>query len=630
MAEAAREKEWAKPSFAKELFLGRFRLDLVHPHPRPTPDQVAKGEEFLAKLDGFLRAHVDPLEIEHDAKIPDHVLKGLYDIGALGMKIDEKYGGLGLSHLYYIRALALAGTANGAISTLLSAHQSIGAPQPLKLFGSEEQKQRFLPRLAHDEVSAFLLTEPDVGSDPARMTTSATPVDDGAAYLINGTKLWATNGTVASLLVVMAVVPPSEGKRGGITAFVVDAHAPGITILTRNSFMGLRGIENGLMRFENVRVPAEDMIGDIGRGLKIALTTLNTGRLSLPAMAAASAKLSLKYAREWSNERVQWGAPIGKHEAVALKLADIAAMTYAMQAVSELSSMLADEERNDIRLEAALAKLFCSEAAWQVADEMVQIRGGRGFETAESLRARGERPVPAEQILRDLRISRIFEGSTEIMKLLIAREAVDQHLSVAGALVDPKASPADKAHGAQAAVGFYSRWLPSLVYGPGLKPRSYAEVGEPLAAELRYVERACRKLARSTFYGMSRWQAALEKKQGFLGRLVDIGAELFAMTAACVRAKMLLDDARAEGTGPGGPAGDGQGAVDLAVLFCRGSRRRVERLFSELWHNDDEDNYRAAQKVLAGDYTWAEAGILDPSLMSVLVPGSEAASEEEH
>jgi hypothetical protein len=240
------------------------------------------------------------------------------------------------------------------------------------------------------------------------------------------------------------------------------------------------------------------------------------------------------------------------------------------------------------------------------------------------LRARGERPVPAEQILRDLRISRIFEGSSEIMKLLIAREAVDQHLSIAGALVDPKSSPADKAQSAKAAAGFYAKWLPNLVYGPGLKPGSYDELGEPLASELRFVERSCRKLARSTFYGMSRWQAGLEKKQGFLGRLVDIGAELFAMTAACVRAKMLLDIDNAEGK----PA-DGQGAVQLAVLFCRGSRRRVDHLFSELWHNDDEDNYRAAQKVLSGGYTWAEGGILDPSLMGVLVPGTEPLSEGE-
>lgn len=613
VAEAARETEWAKPSFAKELFLGRLRLDLVHPHPRPTPEQVAKGEAFMAKLESFIRANVDPLEIEHDAKIPDHVLKGLCDIGALGMKIDEKYGGLGLSHLYYVRALAMAGTASGAISTLLSAHQSIGVPQPLKLFGTEEQKQRFLPRVAKDEVSAFLLTEPDVGSDPARMSASVTPVDDGAAYLLNGTKLWATNGTVASLFVVMAVAPPSEGKRGGITAFVVEANSPGVTILTRNSFMGLRGIENGLVRFENVRVPAENMIGDIGRGLKVALTTLNTGRLSLPALCAASAKLSLKYAREWSNERVQWGAPIGKHEAVAHKLAFIAAQTYAMEAVVELSSMLADEERNDIRLEAALAKLFCSEAAWQVTDEMVQIRGGRGYETAESLRNRGERPVPAEQLLRDLRISRIFEGSSEIMKLLIAREAVDEHLSVAGALVDPKATVPDKAQSARAAAGFYGKWLPHLVYGPGLKRGSYQEMGQPLAEELRFVERSCRRLARSTFYGMSRWQAKLERKQGFLGRLVDIGAELFAMSAACVRAKMLLDDGQRDGK-----EADGQRAVELAVLFCNGSRRRVDQLFVDLWHNDDEENYRAAQKVLAGDYEFAEAGVVDPSLMGAL------------
>ncbi len=606
VAEAARETEWSKPSFGKELFLGRLRLDLIHPHPHPSDEQRKKGEEFLARLETFLQEEVDPLQIERDARIPEHVVKGLYDLGALGMKVDESHGGLGLSNLYYNRALALAGTAHSALSTLLSAHQSIGVPQPLKLFGTEEQKRKFLPRVAKNEVSAFLLTEPDVGSDPARMSATATPTEDGSAYLINGTKLWTTNGVIADLLVVMAVVPPSEKGRGGITAFVVEAHSPGITVLHRNQFMGLRGIENGVTRFENVRVPAENVVGGVGRGLRVALTTLNTGRLSLPAMCSSSAKLSLKIVREWANERVQWGVPIGKHEAVAHKISFIAGLTFAMDAVVELSSLLADEERNDIRIEAALAKLFCSEMAWLVADEMVQIRGGRGFETAESLHARGERAIPAEQILRDLRISRIFEGSTEIMKLLIAREAVDQHLSVAGKLVDPEAKIAEKAKSAKDAATFYAKWLPQLATGPGRHRDGFAEMGEPLADHLRFVERSSRKLARSTFYGMSRWQARLERKQGFLGRIVDIGAELYAMSAACVRAKMLLDEH--------GPEADG--AVELADLFCNGSRRRIGKLFDDLWHNDDTENYEAAQKVLAGRYTWAENGVMDPSTLA--------------
>lgn len=606
VAEAAREKEWVRPSFAKELFLGNFRLELIHPHPRPGDSERQKGEAFLAEFERFLVSEVDPLQIERDAKVPEQVIKGLSELGALGMKIEESYGGLGLSNLYYNRALALAGTAHSALSSLLSAHQSIGVPEPLRLFGSEEQKRRFLPRVARDQISAFLLTEPDVGSDPARMKSTAQPTEDGSAYLLNGTKLWTTNGVIADLLVVMAVVPESEDNRGGITAFVVEADSPGITVLHRNQFMGLRGIENGVTRFENVRVPAENVVGGVGHGLRVALTTLNTGRLSLPAICAASAKLSLKIARMWSNERVQWGQPIGKHEAVAHKLAFMAGLTFAMESVVELSSALADQQRNDIRIEAALAKLYCSEMAWRVADDMVQIRGGRGYETAASLQARGEDPIPAEQILRDLRITRIFEGSSEIMKLLIAREAVDQHLSVAGDLIDPDVGLSAKAKSAVRAARFYALWLPKLATGPGQHPSSYQEQGGQLAPHLRFVERSSRKLARSTFYAMSIWQGRLERKQGFLGRVVDIGAELYAMSATCVRARMLADEER---------RGDGEhSAVELADHFCRGAKRRVDQHFHDLWHNDDEKNYAAAQEVLTGHHAWAETGVLDPSL----------------
>ncbi|MDA0635027.1 acyl-CoA dehydrogenase family protein [Nonomuraea sp. MCN248] len=592
LGEQAREREWTRPSFAKQLFLGDLRLDLVHPAPAP-PDEAAKrGEEFVRAVRRFLDAHVDPAAIERDGRIPDEVVKGLAGLGAFGITIGAEYGGLGLPYLYYCRALMLVGSYCPALATLLSAHQSIGVPQPLKLFGTEEQKRAFLPRCARGEISAFLLTEPDVGSDPARLSTTA--VRDGDEYVLDGVKLWTTNGVVADLLVVMA----RTGKK--ISAFVVEGDSPGITVRRRNAFMGLRGIENGVTEFSQVRVPAANLIGREGEGLKIALTTLNTGRLSLPASCAGHAKWAVKIAREWGNARVQWGRKVGEHEAVATKVAFIAATAYALEAVSDLTARLADGKGSDIRIEAALAKLYATELSYQVLDELVQIRGGRGYETAESLAARGERGVPAEQMLRDTRINRIFEGSSEIMRLLITREAVDAHLSAAGELIDPESSRQARAQALRRAARFYARWLPSLVTGAGQVPTSYAGFG-PLSTHLRFVERTSRKLARSIFYGMSRWQGRLEHRQAFLGRIVDIGAELFAMTAACVKA---AED-----------AGDlGRRPQELADTFCRQARGRVDALFDRLWDNSDDHDVRLARYVLDGRYAFLEEGILDPSI----------------
>ena len=586
VAEAARESEWRKPSFGKELFLGRFRLDLIDPWPggESRPD----ADEFLKRLGEYVSSEVDGALIEREARIPDEVFQGLARLGAFGMKIDQEYGGLGLSNLHYCKALTLVGSANPSLGALLSAHQSIGVPQPLKIFGTAAQKKKFLPRLAAGEVSAFLLTEPDVGSDPARLGTMAEPVEGG--YKLNGVKLWATNGTVATLLVVMARVPDK-----GITAFVVEGDAAGITVERRNEFLGLRGLENSVTRFHDVFVPDGNVIGGLGKGLKIALTTLNTGRLSLPAMCVGAGKWSVNIAREWSAERVQWGRPVGQHEAVAKKIAFMAATTYAMESMLDLSCLIADDDRNDIRIEAALVKLFASEMAWQVADELIQIRGGRGFEKADSLTARGERAAEAEQVLRDLRINRIFEGSTEIMHLLIAREAVDAHLSVAGDIIDPEAGLGRKARAGAKAGAFYAKWLPTLAVGRGQVPTGYAEFG-PLAGHLRYVERAARKLARSTFYAMSRWQGKLERKQGFLGRIVDIGAELFAMSAVCVRARAERND-RPEG-------------VELADLFCRQARLRAEALFAALWDNTDALDTKVARRAMDGRYAFLEEGIV--------------------
>jgi alkylation response protein AidB-like acyl-CoA dehydrogenase len=602
VAEAARETDWTMPSFGKELFLGNFRLDLIHPQPELDATAVEKGERFLKTLTDFLAEKVDPLQIERDAKIPDEVVQGLKDIGALGMKVPEQYGGLGLSQVYYNKALAITGSSHSAISTLLSAHQSIGVAEPLLLFGSDEQKEKWLPLVAKDHISAFLLTEPDVGSDPARLGSTATLTEDGSGYILNGLKLWATNGAIADIVVVMAQVPKTENNRGGISAFVLDYHSDGVEVLHRNQFMGLRGIENSVTKLTDVFVPKENLIGKEGMGLKIALSTLNTGRLALPAICVGGAKWATRVAREWSKERVQWGQPVGKHDAVAQKIAFIAATAFGLEAVVDVSGRLADNKKNDIRIEAAIAKLYGSEMGWKVMDELVQIRGGRGFETAESLQARGEKPIPVEQALRDMRINRVFEGSTEIMHLLIAREAVDKHLEVAGEILEGDGDLKEKAKVALQAGKFYSKWLPQLAVGQGQKPGSFDEFGS-LATHLRFAERNSRKLARSTFYAMTRYQAGLERKQAVLGRIVDIGAELFAIASAVVYADTIKRE----------NPDRGESAYELADLFAKQCRRRIDALFTALWQNDDDAGYKAAQKVLDGEFTWLEEGILEQS-----------------
>ena len=598
VAESARETEWNRPSFAKGLYLGRCDISLIHPQPASFSTENDDGEEFLRRLTSLLE-RLDGQVIERDSRIPDEYLRDLTALGVFGIKIPREYGGLGLSLTYYGRALMLLTSVHPSLGALVSAHQSIGVPEPVRMFGTPEQKQDYLPRCASGAISAFLLTEPDVGSDPARMSATATRNDDDGTYILNGSKLWTTNGVIAELVVVMAKVPPHSGGPGGISAFVVEADAPGITVTHRNAFMGLRGIENGVTRFNNVLIPVANRLGKEGQGLKIALTTLNTGRLSIPANCAGSGKWSLKIAREWSNARVQWGRPIGRHEAVAQKISFIAATAFALESVFELSAALADSGQKDVRIEAALAKLWSSEMACRIADELVQVRGGRGYETAASLKARGERAVPAEQQLRDLRINRIFEGSSEIMHLLIAREAVDAHLAAAGDLASSDADFRAKAKAAAGASGFYAGWLPHLVAGPGLSPRSYSDFGL-LARHVRYVERASRRLARHTFLGMARWQAKLEHRQVFLGRIVDIGAELFAMAATCSHAKHLEGQGRRE-------------AGDLAEAFCGQARLRVEQLFTDLWRNTDSADYKLARSVLDGRHSWLEEGILDQS-----------------
>jgi alkylation response protein AidB-like acyl-CoA dehydrogenase len=546
------------PGFGKELFHGRFRLDLLDPPPSPVPGLDDESTAFLARLRAFCEEKVDSRLIEREAEIPDEVINGLKDLGAFAIKLPKEYGGLGLSGVCYHRALMIVGTTHSALGELLGAHQAIGLTQPIRLFGTDEQKQEFLPRCVR-EISGFILTEPDIGNDPFRMRTTA--VRDGDHYVLNGVKLWTTNGNLADLLVVMAMVPEA-----GMSAFVVEARADGVTVEHRNAFLGLRGLENGVIRLHDVRIPAGNLIGAEGAGLDVALAAQDTGRLSMPAVCAANAKWSLKIAREWSRIRIQWDKPIGEHEAVASKISFIAATAFALEAMVEVTGRHADAGA-DTHTDAELAKLFASEKAWQVADELVQIRGGRGYETAESAAARGERGVPVEQQLRDLRIGRIFDGSTEALRVFIASDAMTDLPAEAGA---PSAVADDDGGGG------------------------------PLSAHLRFVTHTSHTLAMHLIDGRNRWGEEITERQLFLGRLVDIAAELYAMSVTCVYAKARTDHA--------------EEAAELADTFCRQARRRVAELFDRLRDNTDDHDRVTARNVLDDRYTWLEDGVLDPSI----------------
>jgi alkylation response protein AidB-like acyl-CoA dehydrogenase len=611
VAEEAREAEWKAPSFLKELFLGNLRLDLVHPFPQPPPERP-EFRAFYERLKDFLIREVDSDAIDREGKIPPRVIQRLAEMGAFGMKVPKEYGGLGFTQREYGEVMKLLSSQDGNLVVLLSAHQSIGVPQPLKLFGTPEQKKKYFPQLAAGAISAFALTEPQVGSDPANLSTTATRTPDGD-YVLNGEKLWCTNGTVAELFVVMARHPDTKK----ISAFIVERDWPGVEVVIRCHFMGLKAIENGVIRFTNVRVPKENLMWAEGRGLKLALVTLNTGRLTIPACCAAIAKRCLEICRIWSSERVQWGQPIGRHDAIAQLLAEMAATGFAIEAVTDLASSMADLHDRDIRLEAAVAKMWNTEECWRMIDRTLQIRGGRGYETADSLRARGEPGIPVERMMRDFRINLIFEGSSEIMRLFIAREALDRHLAVAGDLFNPKVSRSEKLGKVLPKfVGFYAKWYPTRWLGWSHAP-SHAEFG-PLAGHVNYVERASRHLARAIFHMMARYGPKLEKRQALLFRAVDIGADLFALSATLSRAQAMRS--------AGGP--HARDAVELADVFARMMRRRIAQHFRDIRSNDDVRKYRTARRILEGSHLWLEDGLTPTSELEKLAASAYATPEE--
>ena len=567
VAEAARD-EMKEKSLAGGLFVGELNLKNARPFPKQTLWDRGVGKTYLKEF-WHVMERIDADEIDRTGEIPDWVFEELASIKSFALKVPTVYGGRQLSQMNYAKGAIVSGVFCGNIAALLSAHQSIGVPQPLLMYGTEDQKKKYLPMFAEGAVSAFALTEVGVGSDPSKLTTTA-ELDEDGNYVINGEKLWCTNGVKAKVIIVMA----RTGKK--ITAFIVEMDTPGVEVVHRSRFMGLRALYNGVVKFTNVKIPKENIVLDEGKGMRVALNTLNIGRLTIPAICVGASKYCLKTIREWTSTRSQWGQEIGKHQAITDKLARMAADTYAMEAMVELCSNLVDRKNCDIRVESAMAKMWATEAYWTIIDNSMQMKGGRAYETDESKAARGEEADGIERMFRDSRINLIFEGSSEIMRLILAREALDPHLKIAGDVVNSKAPLCKRLKAAVKAGLHYAWWYPKQ-WIPSFHPNKHS----------RYVRNTSKKLARTLFHSMVRYGPGLDKQQLLLSRLTEIGTELFVIMCALLKAEY----------------NDDKNEKELVDVIFRNGKIKIKEKFTAIRNNNDQRNYKFGRKVLDGRYT---------------------------
>jgi hypothetical protein len=615
--EEARE-QMAGESFMAGLFMGNPNFNLLFPPEEPVEDKEI-GEEYCKKIEEFLKGHVDPDEIERTAKIPESVLKGMLDLGAFGMKIPKEYGGLGFSYTNYGRVLMLMASWSNILALTVAVPQSIGIAMPILLFGNEEQKKAFLPRVARKEISAFALTEPDTGSDAANIQTKAVLNASGTHFIVNGEKLWCTNGSLASLVTLVARVPAKrifrdgrtewvpmpEGKGAAAsvhTAFILDMSSPGVRIQQRCQFEGCRGIENAHMTFTDVHIPVQSVIGEIGKGLKYALTILNVGRaISIPALCLGMAKQAWQPSLDRANSRVTFQQPLSRRQTQMGRVGHMAADLFAMEALSWLVWRMADQRAYDIRMEAAIAKIACSERTIKFLKDVQIIFGGMGYEKADSKRVRGEPAFGIEQLVRDIEMSRIGEGATDILRPFVAREALNPHLEQARNYLDATGKGVERF---QEGVHLVQWYLPRYIDLWKRKPLpSRREIRHPkVRKHFTYVERASRRLARAIFYILAIHREALRDDQGRQNRIEAVGEDLLIMAATALWAECQY---RREGD---------PRVWDLADEVFHTARKRIDQMIPEIIHNDDAVTTTVGKRAFLGQYPMLNHGIIQRGL----------------
>jgi len=568
----------ARLGFAKGLYFGRY----LQPKLLPYPD-LHSDPETNAAVDAvrqFARERIDPAQIDRDAEIPQDVVAGLGRLGVLGACLPTSVGGRGFSQTSYCRLIEVLGAHCGSTALFVNAHHSIG-PRAIVLFGTQEQQARWLPKLASGEwISAFALTEPEAGSDAANVQTMATPTMDGRGYLLNGQKRWITNGGIAQVLTVMARTPIPNARDTKITAFIVTPDTPGFEVLeARMPKCGVRGTATARLAFNNMFVPRENILGELGKGLKVALTVLDYGRTTFGASCTGAAKFCLERAAQHARTRVQFGQPIGNFELVKRKLAAMAAGAFAMEAATYQTAALIDSGSDDYMLETAMLKVYSTDVLWQIINDTIQIFGGKAYFTDE----------PYERMMRDARINMIGEGANDVLRVFIALVGMrDVGLELKG-ILDALLNP----FGNLGRLGtFATRRVESFFNPPEVRVRhaelqeSAAELGRLVGIFGSAVERLLR-----------REREAVLDRQYQLARIADSATELYVSACVLNRLEAQLGG-HSEHDGQH-DAAESQRRRDLGIgrYYLLSASRRIRRNLEELWDHDDKETTKAANLV---------------------------------
>lgn len=583
----AEAEEWlgaepAKMGPVKNLFWGKIKEDFYFPYPKVEAREQAECDQLLAKLEEYLKNEHPSILIDQEQEIPRWVIDRLFSLGALGMTIPKEFGGLGMGITSYNRVLELIGSYCGSTAVMVSAHQSIGC-KAVMLYGTAEQKKQWLPHLAKDWLSAFCLSEPNVGCDAGGQETYF--VKDGDYYVIHGEKKWATSGALSGLFTVMAREKREDGK-GKISALVCHPDMPGVEIYQKNrSKCGIRGTWQARIRFHGVRVHKDHLLGQEGRGLQVALSCLNYGRCTLSAGMLGGARRARDQATKWATTRFQFGAALAAKELVRKRIAHMAALDYAMDSVLYMTTGMLDRKDDDIQVETALCKVFCSEMGWRVVNDALQIMGGESYMTENEV----------ERIFRDSRINLIVEGANEVMQSYIfgygGKQLAEQMLGVKNALMkDPEESLG--AFIAKAIKNSLNPRIMKIAIPLGLEvffgirpalPR-ITKVSAALRPQADRLAALTREMSYQFKVMSKRYDVKMLDRQAVQARLADVAIYLHAW--ACTLAK-LDSDLAAHGS---------NGARDLefqrdkaaAMHFFDIAEVEIHTRFRELYENADE------------------------------------------